>query len=721
MEFEDAFRIRATASSAAERFYVLKDGELFAVFDQFGDIQSAGSGSQGLYYGGTRHLSRLALLIEKTPPLLLSSTVRLDNAAMAVDLTNPDLESAAGAGPVSDTLHIRRTKLLYGEDYWEEVTLQNHGQSACTVTVSLLFDCDYKDVFEVRGVQRKSRGAPQWPSVEGETVTHSYIGLDGALRRTMVRFFTTPDVLASHRADFHLRIEPKATRSLAFTAHCESAGGPPRAPSIARSFEDAAHGASAALEAHRARAAEVTSTNEFFNRWVARSFTDLYMLTTETPEGPYPYGGVPWFCTPFGRDGIITALECLWWNPNLARGVLSYLAARQSTGTNPERDAEPGKILHERRFGEMAALGEIPFGEYYGSVDSTPLFVHLAGAYLERCGDLEFAENLWPAVERAVAWIRNYGDMDGDGYVEYRRTSETGLLHQGWKDSGDSVFHADGSDAEPPIALCEVQGYTYAAFRSAAFLAEALGKGDLSSELTRASEELKNRFNRDFWCDDLGTYALALDARKRPCAVRTSNAGQCLWTGIVSKERIEPLIRSLMDERSFSGWGFRTLAKGEPRYNPLAYHNGSVWPHDTALIGYGMSRHGHTNEAAKVLEALFEAAAHFRLQRLPELFCGFARSASTGPVRYPVACLPQAWAAGSVYLLLQAVLGLRIDARSDVVVLERPTLPPSIRRVHVRGLVARKGTVDITFTRYSGDVAVELENRENGVQVVVVK
>ncbi len=715
---EDPYYIVAPAPLAGERNRVLKQGDTFAVFDHHGDIRPVGMKEQGIFHEGTRFLSCLILRLGRGEPMFLSSTVREDNALLAVDLTNPDIRDAEHVAVARGTLHLHRQIFLWQEVCYQLIQLRNYGSARVEVSFSLRFEADFADIFEVRGTHRARRGRMLPPISSDGSMVLGYEGLDGVTRRTRLQFSPAPRQLTATDAYFTIPLDPQEGASFYLTVGCEtSEDGPPRL----LAYDVALDRTAESVAAMKTRSCDIYTNNETFNDWANRSLADLDMMLTETPHGLYPYAGVPWFSTPFGRDGIVTALQTLWVNPDIARGVLMYLGATQATEVIPEQDAEPGKILHETRRGEMAALHEIPFGQYYGSVDATPLFVMLAGAYYERTADRAFAETIWPHVERALEWIDKYGDRDGDGFVEYYRATPEGLAQQGWKDSHDSVFHADGELAQGPIALCEVQGYVYAAKRGAARLAVALDRISVADELGRQAGELRKRFEAAFWCEELGTYALALDGEKQPCRVRTSNPGHCLFTGIVAPERAVRVAQNLLSPASFSGWGVRTLAEGEPRYNPMSYHNGSVWPHDNAIIGSGLARYRIKDGITRILGGLFDASLFVELHRMPELFCGFRRQLGKGPTLYPVACSPQAWSAGAVFQLLQACLGLRVEGATGRVYLDYPILPEFLEEVRVRGIRVGTGSVDLLFSRLGDDVGVNVLSRSGRIEVVTVK
>lgn len=710
----DQYYILATSPLADTQTRVLKQGETFAIFDLYGDVKGI-SGEQGVYHHGTRHLSRTRLLLGEERPLILGSTVTEDNVVFAVDMTNPDMAMGGRLVP-RGALHIFRSLFLWHGICYQRLRLFNYSDTDLEVELGLEVEADFADIFEVRGFVRQTRGVLHPPRVaDGELVMH-YDGLDGVERRT--RVLSSPEGRAEDgEVRFAVDLASRTPRELYVAIICEG-GDAIKTP---ESYASAVVHEREAQQRLAAGQAEIVTSNEVFNQWVDRSLADLRMMVTATEHGSFPYAGVPWFASPFGRDAIIAAYQMLWVDPSLARGVLSYLAATQATEVEPERAAEPGKILHEQRTGELAALGEVPFGRYYGSVDSTPLFVALAGEYLGHTGDVSFLESIWPNIEAALGWMDTSGDTDGDGFVEYTG-SERALIQQGWKDSHDSVFHADGSNAPPPIALCEVQAYTYWAKRSAARVARALKKLGRATQLDEQAAALRKAFEERFWLPELGTYALALDGEKRPCAVRASNAGHCLLTGIVDEERAKTLATTLMSDAFYSGWGIRTLATSEVRYGPITYHNGSVWPHDNSLIAQGLARYGFKEEVHRIMSAFLDASGTLEFHRLPELYCGFPRRPGQGPIEYPLACAPQAWASGSVFLFLQACLGLSVDASKKQIVLNRPTLPPYLKEVRLLGLRAGSGSADLVLSYHQhDDVSVNVLGRSGGVEVVVFK
>src|SRR6266436_495032 len=720
IRIRNEFYIRSSSARVDVRTRVLKQGDTFAVFDRFGDIETFGTGELGLYYQDTRFLSRLTLRLGKDRPLLLSSTVREDNAVIAVDATNPDAWRDGEIVIPRGTLHVFRSKILWEKTCYERLRIHNYGRAAFDVSFAIEFDADFADIFELRGMKRERRGRRLETQLKKDRLVLAYEGLDNRIRRTRIVFDPPPTRLNESVATFQIRLEPGKDASYRCAIACEVDGDSRN--EIRPCYESVVEEAASALERVRAREPQIFTGNEQFNDWLNRSLADLHMMRTETPYGPYPYAGVPWFSTVFGRDGIITALQCLWFDPSIARGVLAYLAANQADSEKPEQDAQPGKVLHEFRDDEMSVLGEVPFRRYYGSIDATPLFVMLAGAYYKRTGDRTFVESIWANVQRALAWIDHYGDADGDGFVEYSRRSKHGLIHQGWKDSHDSVFHSDGVLAEAPIALCEVQSYVYAAKLAASELAVLLGDGTAARELKNQAKSLRRRFEEIFWCEELSTYALALDGTKRPCRVRTSNAGHCLFAGIATEEHARRVASTLTDETSFSGWGIRTVASSEARYNPMSYHNGSIWPHDNSLIAAGFARYELKGSVAMVLAGMMDASIFFDLHRLPELFCGFPRRPGEAPTLYPVACAPQAWASGAVFLLLQACLGLDVFAPERRLVFSKPFLPQFLPQVSIRDLKVGDASVDLLLTRHDeGDVGVNVLRRNGILDVVVLK
>ena len=709
------YYIATTASRADDRTRVLKHGKTFFVFDRLGDVQTSGFGEEGLFYEGMRYLSRLSLHLWGARPLLLSSTVATNNFLFTADAANLDVSRDGSIAIPRGTLHLVRSRFLWQDSCFEKLLFVNHGLESLHIPVSIQFDADFADIFEVRGMARERRGRHLEPRIEDNSITLGYEGLDGVIRETLLQTSISPRRSSEASFGFDLSLQPKERVALEMEIRCN--------PGFSRDqigYDDALSSARFELAAISKTFPQITSTNSRFSDWIARSLSDFEMMIVGNPEQYYPYAGVPWFSTVFGRDGIITALQTLWLNPDVAKGVLNFLASTQANEVDSFSDAEPGKILHEMRQSEMAVLGEVPFGKYYGSVDATPLFIMLAGAYFDRTADRNFLKKLWPHIERALGWIDHYGDIDGDGFVEYARRSHEGLVQQGWKDSNDSVFHADGKIAEPPIALCEVQGYVYAAKLAASRMTRILGNVDHCCELEVQAEALRTKFEEQFWCSDLGMYALALDGRKRPCRVRASNAGHALYTGISSPERARQVARQLMSPDFFTGWGVRTVATGEARYNPLSYHNGSVWPHDNSIIANGMAKFGLKKMAGDILLALLDVSGEVDLHRLPELFCGLKRRPTEGPTLYPVACSPQAWAAAAPFLILEGCLGISVQADRGRVIFDCPFLPEGIPQLFIRNLRCGTASIDLALERRNGSVLVHCESKPEDLEIVTI-
>ena len=716
IQIDDEWYVLASSSRADDRSRVLKHGETFAVFDRYGDIQHVGIGEQGIYHEGTRYLSTFEMSVNDHRLLLLNSTAKQDNTLLTVDMTTPDLYKDGKLIICKGILHIFRFKLLWDGVNYENTRILNYGEQPIAISLAYHVDADFKDIFEVRGTHRKKRGKVLPHVFSDKEVLLGYNGLDGVNRRTRIRFSESPEKFENSAVHFTLTLLPKEEKKLYVTIACERDGAPPADVNYRRALSKSQE----AVVSTSKHIGNVFSSNEQFNDWINRSAADLRMLTTQTPKGAYPYAGVPWFATPFGRDGIITALQYLWLDPSLARGVLSFLATHQSDKLEPASDAEPGKILHETRLGEMAELGEVPFKLYYGSADSTPLFIMLAGAYYDRSADHAFIKSIWPNIKRALSWVDKYGDCDGDGFVEYSRHSKNGLLQQGWKDSNDSIFHQDGRPAEAPIALCEVQGYVYEAKLQAAKLACLIGDQKFSDQLLGEAKQLKERFNQVFWCNDISNFAIALDGKKRSCCVPSSNVGHVLYTGIANECYAPHVAKALLSSESFNGWGIRTIPDSVVRYNPMSYHNGSIWPHDNSIAAMGLSRYGFKDEAMKILTVLFDASISVDQHRLPELFCGFKRFPGQGPTLYPVACSPQAWASGSVFQLLQACLGLSFSAENPQIRFDHPQLPDYIDTLEVKNLRFENAEIDLVIYRHTNDVGINVLRKKGDINIAVV-
>jgi glycogen debranching enzyme len=705
---------RTGAATDIRDVQVIKEDRTFFLTDRFGDVPEENTAALGLYHRDTRFLSALELSVNDQKPLLLhSSTER--NYSQLVELALPYWVTDEEGGERRENVSIQRFRVLSGPLH-ERIRIRNYGVEPRQVRLELEFAADFLDIFEVRGLVRKDRGELETPKIDGDAVELAYQGIDGARRSTTLRFTPEPDELEEGRALFEFESAPGKDVTISVEVVPRVGDESPERISIG----DAEQRLGNEYSSWRKRCTRFKTSNVQLSNFLDRAILDLRMLIAHDDDGgTYIDAGVPWFSALFGRDALITAYEALGVNSDLAWQTLRGLAALQGKDDDEWREEEPGKIPHELRVGELAGAGEIPHTPYYGSVDSTPLWlVTLHGAY-RWTGDLDAVRELWPNVVAALRWIDEYGDADGDGYVEYRRRSPRGLDNQGWKDSRDAICFPDGNEADPPIALVEVQGYVYQAKIDTARLARDLGEGDLAERLEKEANELKERFNRDFWMDKEGYFALALDGEKKQVPTLTSNPGHCLWSRIVEDDKAPKVVQRLLSPSLACGWGIRTLASRQTAYDPIGYHTGSVWPHDNALIAHGMRRYGLDGEARKVLDQLALAGAFFPLARFPEVFCGFSADDVPLPVQYPVACRPQAWASGAPLLMVRSYGGLSADAPNNVLYIDRPRLPEWLDRVEIQGMRIGEARIDLVLTNNEGVTATEVPRKEGDIEVLI--
>ena len=696
---------------------VIKENDLFLLTDESGDIPPGSTDGSGLYTRDTRFLSRLELFVNGVKPILLESSAEM-NCQAVFRLTNPHMEENGRIRLWRESVEIMRHRFIQDGILYESVTYTNYSPKTIEFETTITFGADFADMFTVRGIKAGRIGSVTGMTAESDRIVIRYAGADDIGRETRIAWNGQADrVSPDGSVTFAVKLEPREARTIELTVTPVIAGE--RAPEP-MPRDEALRRLDASYRGWEQASTSVDSDHAIYNRLYQRGMLDLRMLLTDLGHGPFPVAGLPWYAVPFGRDSLIAALQMLPANPEVALGTLRTMAAYQGSKVDPWRDETPGKIMHEIRYGELANTNQIPFTPYYGSVDATPLFIVLAVEYCRWTGDIEAIRGLLPALERALKWLDESGDLDGDGFVEYHSESSGGISNQGWKDSGDSIVHASGDFAQTPIALAEVQGYVYRAKTGMAEIFRRLGRNDDAEALERSAEAMRQKFEQSFWMADESFYAIALDRDKRQVRSVTSNPGHLLMTGLPDESRAALVARRLTAQDMFSGYGIRTMSEQSTGYNPMSYHNGSVWPHDNSLCLIGMSRMGFTEEALKVVGGLMRAAEHFEYARLPELFCGYPDTLGR-PVPYPVACSPQAWAAGTPLVFLQVFLGLDPDAPGGVIRL-RPALPEGMNRLSVRRLRIGSGTLSLTVTRREGSAepAVSVEHNSTGCELRVL-
>ena len=716
-------KTRPTGVESLAQAIVMKKDNLFFLAQRDGHVPMTGNHGLGLYYHDCRYLNGYELTLGGLPPVGLSASAAV-GAVGIFSLTNPELVLPNGERVDKEQVGLTWHRVLAAEtpSLRDELRFQNFSLKPIRFSITLAFRSAFDDVYVVRGLTKAPRGHSQSPQWHGDVLTLAYRGEDNITRALSIESDPAPIERRNATATFHIALDPGQRQtvrvSLTIRESKSAASTPP--PSRHSHRDDAPSQITRQINGSAQDVAKISANGSALDQLMDRSFRGLDVLRSHLDGDEYFAAGVPWFVTLFGRDSLITALQMLPYHSGIADQTLRLLAKHQGRKEDDERDEQPGKILHELRIGELANVHAIPQTPSYSTVDATPLFLILLAHHARWTGSLQLFQELRPQINLALDWIDASLRRDPGGYLTY--TSDTRgkeMANKGWKDSGNAIVNEDGSLAKPPVALVEVQGYVYEAWRGMASLFERSGETAEAERLRRQAEQLKARFNRDYWMEEKGCYALALQHKGTPAAVVTSNPGQALWTGIADDAKARRTIERLTAADMFSGWGVRTLSAKERAFNPIGYHLGTVWPHDNALVAAGFRRYGGDEQALRIFHGLFDAAFHFHLHQLPEVFCGFGREDYEIPINYPVACHPQAWAAGALPFLLTTLLGLEPDAFDQRLEIVRPMLPRGIDRLNVTRLRVGQTAVDLTFRRQKDGVDVDVVKLDGKLDIQV--
>ncbi|WP_144594023.1 amylo-alpha-1,6-glucosidase [Priestia flexa] len=694
-------------------YRVIKENDLFLLTDQMGNITKNHQYGLGLYTKDTRFLSGLNIKINGEDPILLASDA--DETYMAtIRLTNPHIKNEENLILWRESIEILRERFIYDGVLYETIKLKNYFPKRVDFTITVHMDVDFNDMFIVRGFQTGHVGKRSGQIISEQSLVFKYVGADDIYRATNIAWNRpSTSVTEKGQVEFHFSLDHEEVEEVVFTIQPQIGQEEPKAK---LPVEIALSQLKDSYTKWEEKSTKVQTDHESLQRLINRGMNDLRVLLTNVGYGEFPVAGLPWFGVPFGRDSLIAALQMLPFNSSIAKGTLLTMAAYQGETLNSWRDEQPGKIMHEIRYGELANTNQIPFTPYYGTIDATPLFLILLTEYVKWTGDLKLVYRLENNIEKALMWIDEYGDRDGDLFLEYHQESSKGIANQGWKDSADSVVHRDGEYAKTPIALAEVQGYAYQAKAEVANLYEQIGKKEKAEKLRKEAVRLKEKFEQEFWMDDVLFYAIALDEHKKKVGTITSNPGHILFADMLNPEKVEHVANMLLSDKMFSGYGIRTMGKGEAGYNPMSYHDGSIWPHDNSMILLGLSKVGKQREANKVIEGLIDASAHFEYDRLPELFCGYSKTDGK-PVKYPVACSPQAWAAGTPLTFIQTMLQLFPNSMKKQIVIN-PALLDSMNNLTVEHIQIGQGMLSVQVVKEKGEQVLKVLENSTGYKVV---